>query len=622
MKLSSFQKMKNSPFRRSGFFLILAALLFSFQNCQNFETNIQPETSTSSLGGGSETAPPAGTTEDQFRRLQECANLINKPSITGLSTTELTVLSGLATGAGDQNSAALDVTANKGISNPARAQELICPITTTLRIQIVEGNGTSTNRITTAKDLGGAEEVTAGLTAAATRALLNNSVQVTQNNQVFEGASNSRSFTIRTNRTNNNLNILRCVEGEAWFQVNVRTEIGGVVEKSLDSDPRYVRVAVRNNCWDEAQLNPTTTLSRLIQFGAAGAMNSNYLAVAAPKEESATGTLEVGSLYVFRKAGTAWNFQQKIYLPGAATKDSISAVEFLSDRMIVSTKYRENRGALFVYGLSGGLWSHQATLNAPQTQAYQEFGHSLVANGNFLFVSAPQLGASGAVYVYELINGVLTARQTLTPDASSSNTAFGFALASEGDTVVIGAPQTLLAQAEGSGRVHVYRLSSGSWSSVQTLTPPTAVNRIGMRFGYSLAYRGGSLVIGAPHFATGTDDVNRGVAFYYSTLAATPVDLRGSSGDQLLGQAVHLLTDKSVLVGAPSINNKAGQVIVYLPADVAARRISRRLFPLVSAAQDNFGSFILSNGNSIAIGARAKSSPNTGAGAAYVLVRK
>lgn len=614
--------MNNSPIRKSLLILTLLLLLFGFQNCQNFETNNQTDSgSLSQSGEGASSSLPPGTSEEQLRRLQECANLIIKPTI-NVQSTEVTVLSGLATGAGDQNSTAVPVESNKGISNTSRAQELTCPISTTLRLQLVEGNGSQLNTLTTAKDLSGAEKATGTLTAANIRTLLNNAIQVQTNNQVYEAASNTRSFVIRPNRLNNNMNVLRCVQGQAWFQVNVRTEITGAVTKSLDSDPVFVKVNVQNNCWDETQINPTTTLSRLVQFGAAGAMNSTFLAVAAPKEESATGALEVGSVYIFQKSGSSWAFRQKINLPGAATRDSISAVEFISDRMIIATKYRDNRGAIFVYGLSGGVWAHQATISAPQSQTNQEFGHSLAVNGNFLFVSAPQLGNSGAVFVYELLNGNLNLRQTLTPPVNSFNTAFGFSLSSEGDTLIVGAPQSLLAQAEGSGQVHIFRLSSGSWTQTQVLTPPAATLKIGMRFGLSVSYRGGSLVIGAPHFATGTDDVNRGIAYYYSTLAATPVDLRGSGGEQLFGQTVHLASDRAVFVGAPAINNQAGQVVVYLQSDVSARRISRRLYPLASAAQDNFGSFIVSSGTSLAVGARAKSSPNTGAGAAYVLVRK
>lgn len=622
--------MKKRPFRRSGLFLVLAALLLSFQNCQNFETN-NPPASSSSLGsssgsgtGGAPVAPPlppANTAEEQAARLRECASLIIRPTIS-LSASEVTVQSGLATGAGDQNSAAVAVTSNKGLSNPARAQSLTCPINTTLRLQIVEGNGSALNTITTAKDMTGTERATAGLDAAAIRTLLNNAVQVQNNNQIFETASNSQSFVIRPTRDNNNANVLRCVQGEAWFRVTVRTEIGGTVARSMDSDPAFVRVAVRNNCWDESQLNPMTALSPLIQFGTAAAMNQNYLAVIAPKEAALSGALEVGSLYVFQRSGSTWNFQQKIYLPGAAARDSISAVEFLSDRMIVATKYRDNRGAFFVYGLSGGQWAHQSTFNPQSPQTNQEFGHALASNGNFLFVSAPQLGDSGAVFVYELVNGILTVGQMLTPAEGAMNTAFGFSLSSEGDTLVIGAPQTLLAQAEAAGQLHIYRNTASNWTPTQTLTPPQTVRRDGMRFGFSVAYRGGSLAVGAPHFATGGDDTNRGAVFYYGTLGAAPTDLRGASGEQLFGHAVHLMADRSVLVGAPSINNRAGQVIVYLPADIAARRISRRLYPLASAAQDNFGSFILSSGNSIAIGARAKATPNTGTGAAYVLVRR
>ncbi|MEN0059947.1 MAG: hypothetical protein AAGB31_13995, partial [Bdellovibrio sp.] len=103
-------KMHRSKIRKFGVLCSLSILIISFQNCQQFEPLDQAELN--SLSGG-----PSGDgdldEEARKKRLAECVSLLGKPSISSLSISEVTVLSGMANGAGDANSANITVQASR-----------------------------------------------------------------------------------------------------------------------------------------------------------------------------------------------------------------------------------------------------------------------------------------------------------------------------------------------------------------------------------------------------------------------------------------------------------------------------------------------------------------------------
>ncbi|MGO9899948.1 MAG: hypothetical protein ACLP0J_09690 [Solirubrobacteraceae bacterium] len=180
-------------------------------------------------------------------------------------------------------------------------------------------------------------------------------------------------------------------------------------------------------------------------------------------------------------------------------------------------------GAAFVFQEGSGGWANMtqtATLTASDPAHFALFGWSVAISGNTIVVGAPTFswGAAGnpsvptsEAYIYEMpAGGWKSATETteLTPTGEEpgfgyADPAFGYSVAIDGSTVVVGAPYQALGPALGpnveAGDAYVYALSS---TGAVTGTPATLtdgpVGTSGAKFGLSVAISGSTIVVGAP----------------------------------------------------------------------------------------------------------------------------
>lgn len=125
-----------------------------------------------------------------------------------------------------------------------------------------------------------------------------------------------------------------------------------------------------------------------------------------------------------------------------------------------------------------------------------EFGRSVDISGNFAVVGVPAKfdtgGDIGAAYVFEFDGAAWLATERLDPDVLRDGDRYGWSVAVDGDTAVVGAYN----RAIGTGTVYVWQESAGAWSLVDELTAPAA-DAIEW-FGWSLDLDGDLMVVGAP----------------------------------------------------------------------------------------------------------------------------
>ncbi len=104
----------------------------------------------------------------------------------------------------------------------------------------------------------------------------------------------------------------------------------------------------------------------------------------------------------------------------------------------------------------------------------------------------------------------------------AGNDAFGTAVAIQGNTILAGAPNANLPGAPRSGRVFAYRSAAGAWSHVQTLVAAdnrtTGIAGDNEDFGFSLAFDGNTAVIGSHGANLGgqTSQWNYGAAYIFT----------------------------------------------------------------------------------------------------------
>ncbi len=179
----------------------------------------------------------------------------------------------------------------------------------------------------------------------------------------------------------------------------------------------------------------------------------------------------------------------------------------------------DDSGAAYVFTRNDGVWDDGVKLTAYDGAAYDNFGISVAVDGDTAVVGAPGndgAGAdSGSVYVFvKPTGGWATSTETakLTASDSAALDYFGYSVAVDGDTVLVGAYQDDDEEndSEDSGSAYVFTKpnSSRGWADwdpmedTETAKLTTSVGADDDWFGVSVALDGSTAVVGA----SGDDD--------------------------------------------------------------------------------------------------------------------
>jgi hypothetical protein len=192
-----------------------------------------------------------------------------------------------------------------------------------------------------------------------------------------------------------------------------------------------------------------------------------------------------------------------------------------------SSAHDEGSVWVYVKSSSSASWPTSATqtLAAPTTPIAfgEQFGYSVAISGELLAIGAP--GADQAL-VYTDDYGY--ANPAVISDPKSGEDEFGHAVAISGDTVFVGAPTTTQTTHSEAGAAYYETdvpASGQAWvdTTLKTL-PETRLPAFGTdaEFGYALAVQGGTLVVGVPG-AGGSKGGEQGeaVAFNVAKVATT-----------------------------------------------------------------------------------------------------
>ena len=241
----------------------------------------------------------------------------------------------------------------------------------------------------------------------------------------------------------------------------------------------------------------------------------------------------------------------------------------------------------------------------------------------------------GVVYIYARADASFTSWpfiQKLTPTSNPSFDLFGNAVAISGTTIVVGAP----ADVEGgrqSGSVYVFEDSSGQgvgpWVLSRKIVPADSL--ADDQFGFSVAIDGDTLVVGARF----DDDRGQdsGSAYVFGRhrggqnnwgLARKLNASTGLAGD-LFGHAV-AVSDDTVAVAARRDDDAgadSGAAFLFLRdlGGIDNWGQLRRILPADGAANDDFGSSISLDAGILVVGARFDDDRGADSGSAYVFAR-
>lgn len=150
------------------------------------------------------------------------------------------------------------------------------------------------------------------------------------------------------------------------------------------------------------------------------------------------------------------------------------------------------------------VWIQEAELDASDGVSQDWFGYSVAVDGTTVVVGAwgHTVGSNygqGAVYVFTENGGMWTQQAELTSSDGQDYDNFGWSVAISGNTIAIGAichPYSSNSYPQcGPGAVYVFGESGGTWTQQAELTASDGVR--GDLFGYSVAAASNTIVIGA-----------------------------------------------------------------------------------------------------------------------------
>jgi hypothetical protein len=296
--------------------------------------------------------------------------------------------------------------------------------------------------------------------------------------------------------------------------------------------------------WDTEWVELTGDPVENTEFGYAVAISGDVVVVGARKD-SEKG-LYSGSVYVFRNNGSTWIREAKLYADDAQAQEYFgSSVAIDGDTLVVgATKGGEGdlqTGSVYVFKYNGFDWEEETELFAENLAHKDQFGYSVAIEGDTILVGAPRHddgeADSGAAYVFRRNAGTWFPKSNLKGSELFEKAYFGTSVSLSGNTAVVGAYRNDLFAADNSvmedtGSAYVFRFDGSIWPEEEKLIPADAVG--GEEFGWAVAISGDTVVVGAHK------DGDLSGSVYVYTLNQPPVADAGADQEVEEGSQVTL----------------------------------------------------------------------------------
>lgn len=175
------------------------------------------------------------------------------------------------------------------------------------------------------------------------------------------------------------------------------------------------------------------------------------------------------------------------------------------------------QGAAYIFVNNGGVWTQQAELTPADGFSYDFFGFSVSISGNTVAVGAwnhpNSTGNEGAVYIFVNNGGAWTQSAELIASDGVSSDQFGFSLALKGDSLVVGDPARRINDNQVGG-AYVFTNNGGVWTQQAELL--AADGQSGDVFGLSVSLDGANVLVGAPYKTIIADKPQQGLVYVFT----------------------------------------------------------------------------------------------------------
>ena len=357
------------------------------------------------------------------------------------------------------------------------------------------------------------------------------------------------------------------------------------------------------------------------QFGNHVAVSGDTAVVGAPNMHAFAGP---GAAYVFTRVGETWTEQARLKASDGVPGDRFGwSVAISGDTIVVSAMWDDvdthvDQGSAYVFTRAAGTWTEQAKLTASDGAPLDQLGFSVAVSEDDVLVGAKSLAEDvnvapqGSAYVFTRTGGDWTQQKKLIPSDGFVGDGFGFRVAIDGETAVVGAVR----DNGGQGSAYVFSRSSGIWAEEAILGASDGASE----FGFWVGLDDDTIVVGDPSNDT------KGAAYLFTRMGGRWAELQkltasdGAKGDYF-GRSV-AVSGGTVVVGAqfddadPENDGAEGSAYVFRRTG----RIWREKAHLIAedgAANDLFGVSVAVSGDTTVVGA-SFAKVGTKQGAAYV----
>jgi hypothetical protein len=370
---------------------------------------------------------------------------------------------------------------------------------------------------------------------------------------------------------------------------------------------------------------PAAAAVRPLQSGAnlgtCLSLSGGTAVVGATYDDTAAGA-DAGSAYVFVRSGTAWSQQARLVASDGAPGAHFGTSASLSgDTVILGARFQDATGAAYVFVRSGGVWTEQQKLVAPDAAAGDYFGAAVALQGDTAVVGAfyqDEGGTNaGAAYVFVRSGTIWSFQQKLVSSDLATGHRFGTSVALSGETALVGAP--------GGDAAYAFVRSGTTWAEQQKLVPADGGTED--YFGEVAALSGDTAVLGSP-YDNDPGGTYQGSAYVFvraGTAWGQQQKLVASDGAAFdnFGHSVSVSGDTALVgkVGFPGPPPIAGSVYAFVRSGSTWTE-QQKLGASDATAGDRFGAAAAVAGDMALAG--APSDDHVGgvhAGSAYVLVR-
>jgi hypothetical protein len=364
------------------------------------------------------------------------------------------------------------------------------------------------------------------------------------------------------------------------------------------------------------------------RFGSGVAINGDFLVVGAMFD--VVLGVSSGSATVFVRSGGTWILDQNIFQSdGHGSQRFGNSVGISGGTVVVGAEqtfltYAE--GSAYVFAKSGGVWTQQQQFNAADSTFLFNFGHAVAISGSNVIVGTPNATVGnpqqGAAYAFRVLTNNWTEEAFKVASDGAAEDNFGWDVAINGDTAVIGSPFDIIGGNASQGSAYVFVRTGTSWFEVAKLT--ASDGGFSDWFGYSVDIYGDNIVVGSP-----LDDTAQGSAYIFSkiggiwTQQAKLVAPDGSAEDRL-GLSVAISQDR-IVVGASDDNILGnalqGSAYVFVKPTSSPWVFESKLTADDGEANDQFGESVDIFSNTIVVGSPVGGFGTNNAGSAYIFTR-